>query len=94
MKKTKPPVEVEDTKKGKGKGKDKGKKKKEKKSAASNSMDKNLQLEVDGIESTTDKRRQRRKKLNARIQESIAHLEAESAVQPEQNDMKGYSCKL
>ena len=50
----------------------------------------NLQLEVDGIESTTEKRRQRRKKLNARIQESIAHLEAESKVQPEQNDMKGY----
>jgi hypothetical protein len=63
-----------------------------------------VQLEVDaqvgetwekewlGDDKSTDKRRERRKALNKRIQEGITHLEEEAARQPV-NDMKGYRIK-
>lgn len=49
----------------------------------------NLQLEVDAIPPTTDNRRQRRKQLNVRINESMQQLEKEADTQP-LNDMRGY----
>jgi hypothetical protein len=52
----------------------------------------NLQLEVDGITSTSERRRQRRKRLNTRISEILVNLETEAAQQPA-NDMRGYKIK-
>jgi len=49
----------------------------------------NIQLEVDGISVNSEKKRSKRKKLNMRINESIAQLEKEAESQPE-NNMKGY----